>query len=60
MLVGGGMLMALDNVLRAKEHLWAAALIEMYPAWEGFADIVNLLSAAPFAFLPVLVGILCN
>lgn len=55
-LVGGGMLMALDNVLRAKNIFGPQPLIEMYPAWEGFADIVNLLSAAPFAFLPVLVG----
>ena len=55
-LVGGGMLMALDNVLRAKNIFGPKPLIEMYPAWEGFADIVNLLSAAPFAFLPVLVG----
>ena len=50
------MLMALDNVLRAKNIFGPKPLIEMYPAWEGFADIVNLLSAAPFAFLPVLVG----
>ena len=50
------MLMALDNVLRAKNIFGPQPLIEMYPAWEGFADIVNLLSAAPFAFLPVLVG----
>jgi len=48
--------MALDNVLRAKNIFGPQPLIEMYPAWEGFADIVNLLSAAPFAFLPVLVG----
>ena len=55
-LVGGGMLMALDNVLRAKNIFGPKPLIEMYPAWEGFADIVNLLSAAPFAFVTVLVG----
>lgn len=28
----------------------------MHPEWADFADIINMLSAAPFAFLPVLVG----
>ena len=55
-LVGGGMLMALNNVLTSEGIFGPQPFIEMYPEWEGFADIVNLLSAAPFAFLPVLVG----
>ena len=56
-LVGSGLLMALNNVLTATgifDH--EKSLIELYPAWSGFAEIVNLLSAAAFAFLPVLVG----
>lgn len=28
----------------------------MHPEWADSADIINMLSAAPFAFLPVLVG----
>ena len=55
-LVGGGMLMAINSVLTSKGIFGPQPFIEMYPEWEGFADIVNLLSAAPFAFLPVLVG----
>lgn len=55
-LVGGGMLMALNSLLTSKGIFGPQPFIEMYPEWEGFADIVNLLSAAPFAFLPVLVG----
>lgn len=55
-LVGSGMLMALNNVLTAKKIFGPQSIIEMYPAWTGFAEIVNLLSAAAFAFLPVLVG----
>ena len=55
-LVGGGMLMALNNVLTSKGIFGPQSFIEMHPEWAGFADIVNLLSAAPFAFLPVLVG----
>lgn len=55
-MVGGGMLMAVNSVLTSKGIFGPQPFIEMYPEWEGFADIVNLLSAAPFAFLPVLVG----
>ncbi len=55
-LVGGGMLMALNNVLTSTDIFGPQSFIEMHPEWAGFADIVNLLSAAPFAFLPVLVG----
>lgn len=56
-LVGSGLLMALNNVLTATGIFDPEkSLIELYPAWTGFAEIVNLLSAAAFAFLPVLVG----
>ena len=55
-LVGGGMLMALNSLLTSKGIFGPQAVIELYPEWADFADIVNLLSAAPFAFLPVLVG----
>ena len=55
-LVGGGMLMALNSLLTSKGIFGSQAVIELYPEWADFADIVNLLSAAPFAFLPVLVG----
>lgn len=56
-LVGSGLLMALNNVLTATGIFDSErSLIDLYPAWQGFAEIVNLLSAAAFAFLPVLVG----
>lgn len=56
-LVGSGLLMALNNVLTATGIFDPdKSLIQLYPAWTGFAEIVNLLSAAAFAFLPVLVG----
>ena len=55
-LVGGGMLMALNSVLTSKGIFGPESFIAMHPEWADFADIVNLLSAAPFAFLPVLVG----
>ena len=55
-LVGGGMLMALNSVLTSKDIFGPESFIAMHPEWADFADIVNMLSAAPFAFLPVLVG----
>ena len=56
-LVGGGLLMALDNVLQAPKIFDPElALVEMYPQIAGLAGMVNLLAAAPFAFLPILVG----
>ena len=55
-MVGGGMLMALYSVLTSKDIFGPESFIAMHPEWADFADIVNLLSAAPFAFLPVLVG----
>jgi len=50
------MLMALNSLLTSKGIFGPQAVIELFPEWADFADIVNLLSAAPFAFLPVLVG----
>ena len=48
--------MALNSLLTSKGIFGPQAVIELFPEWADFADIVNLLSAAPFAFLPVLVG----
>lgn len=55
-LVGGGLLMALNNILTAENLFGAEALIEQFPAIKDFASMINLLASAPFAFLPVLVG----
>ncbi|GGH60715.1 sucrose-specific PTS transporter subunit IIBC [Rothia aerolata] len=56
-LVGAGMLMALNNVLTAPKLFDPElSFVELYPTWAGFAEIVNMLSAAAFAFLPILVG----
>lgn len=55
-LVGGGLLMAINNVLTQPGLFGNQSIIEMYPAWEGAAGLINTLASAPFAFLPVLVG----
>lgn len=55
-LVGGGLLMAINNILTAENLFGPKALVEQFPAITDFAAMINLLAAAPFAFLPVLVG----
>ncbi|MBC6762260.1 MULTISPECIES: sucrose-specific PTS transporter subunit IIBC [Corynebacterium] len=55
-LVGGGLLMALNNVLTAEGLFGEQSVIQMFPAMEDVAGLINLLASAPFAFLPVLVG----
>lgn len=55
-LVGGGLLMAINNVLTAKDLFGPESLVEAYPNINGVSEMINLLASAPFAFLPVLVG----
>ncbi|CAH1851573.1 sucrose-specific PTS transporter subunit IIBC [Convivina praedatoris] len=56
-LVAGGLLMALNNVLTAAGIFGTKSLVAMYPQITGLAQMVNLMAAAPFAFLPILIGI---
>lgn len=55
-LVGGALLMALNNVLTAEGLFGDQSVIGMYPALADLVDMVNLIASAPFAFLPVLIG----
>lgn len=56
-LVAGGLLMALRNFLTSPNLFGPKSLEEMYPAIEGISAMIQLMSAAPFMFLPILVGI---
>ncbi len=56
-LVGGGLLMALNNVLSAEGLFGDQSVIQMVPALEDVAGLINLLASAPFAFLPILVAL---
>lgn len=55
-LTAGGLIMAVNNVLTSPNLFGPMALIEMYPAWADFADIINMFASAAFAFLPVLIS----
>ena len=54
--VAGGLLMALNNVLTGQGLFGPQSIVEMVPGIQGFAEIVNLMASAPFAFLPILIG----
>ncbi|MGM0094747.1 PTS system, sucrose-specific IIBC component [Enterococcus sp. DIV0418] len=56
-LVAGGLLMALRNFLTAAGLFGPKSIEEMYPAIKGISSMIQLMSAAPFMFLPILVGI---
>src|SRR5574340_653994 len=55
-LVAGVLLMALNNVLTGQGLFGPQSIVEMVPGIQGFAEIVNLMASAPFAFLPILIG----
>lgn len=59
-LIAGGLMMALNNILTAPGMFWFAppgqGLTNMWPALRDVAEMVNMFAAAPFAFLPVLIG----
>ena len=56
-LVAGGLLMALRNFLTSPDLFGPNSIEEMYPMIQGISAMIQLMSAAPFMFLPVLVGI---
>ena len=55
-LIAGGLLMALHSVLTAQGLFGEKSVIQMYPAMTDYDALINLVSSAAFAFLPVLVG----
>ena len=55
-LIAGGLLMALHSVLTAEGLFGKQSVIEMFPAMTDYDALINLVSSAAFAFLPVLVG----
>ncbi|MBM7708284.1 sucrose-specific PTS transporter subunit IIBC [Enterococcus lemanii] len=55
-LVAGGLLMAINNLLTAQDLFGPLSVVEMFPKLTDLAAIINLLAAAPFAFLPILIG----
>ena len=55
-LIAGGLLMALHSVLTVEGLFGERSVIQMFPALTDYDALINLVSSAAFAFLPVLVG----
>lgn len=56
-LIAGGLLMALNNILSAKGLIYEGeGITDHFKGLKDYAALINMLSAAPFAFLPVLIG----
>ena len=55
-LVAGGLMMAINNVMTAEGLFGAQSLTQMYPGIADYAALINMVSSAAFASLPVLVG----
>ena len=55
-LIAGGLMMAINNVLTAAGLFGELSLVEQYPGIADYASMINTISSAAFAFLPVLIG----
>lgn len=56
-IVSAGLLLGINNILVGKDVFFTGkSLIEVYPQWKDFSEIVNLIAGTTFVFLPGLVG----
>ena len=55
-LIAGGLLMALHSVLKAEGLFAKQSVVQMFPWLEDYDSLINLVSSAAFASLPILVG----
>ena len=51
-LIAGGLMMAINNVLSAEGLFGEKSLVDQLGWLKDYAALINLISAAPFAFLP--------
>ena len=55
-LVAGGLLMALNNFLTSPGLFGKQSVVQMVPSIAGLSSMIQIMSAAPFIFMPILVG----
>ncbi len=55
-LIAGGLMMSLNNVLVAQDLFGPKSVVEMAPWVSDYASMIQLISSAAFAFLPILIG----
>ncbi|KAA1039470.1 PTS trehalose transporter subunit IIBC [Macrococcus equipercicus] len=55
-IVTAGLLLGVNNVLTAGGLFGDKPLVKMFPQLKDLAEIINFIAAAPFIFLPALIG----
>lgn len=55
-LVAGGLMMALNNFITSKGLFGPQAVVTMVPWLKPISNMIQVMSSAPFIFLPILVG----
>lgn len=56
-IVTAGLLLGINNILTGPDIFYAGkSLVQVYPAWNDFASIINLIANTAFTFLPALIG----
>ncbi|QDI92170.1 PTS trehalose transporter subunit IIBC [Salicibibacter halophilus] len=56
-IVTAGLLLGIDNLLTGEGIFFdEASIIDVYPQWADFADIINVIASTAFVFLPALIG----
>ncbi|MDB4896143.1 MAG: treP, partial [Firmicutes bacterium] len=56
-IVSAGLLMGITNVLTAPGIFYAGqSIVAVHPAWQGIAELINLIANTAFTFLPALIG----
>ncbi|WP_332691609.1 PTS system trehalose-specific EIIBC component [Halalkalibacter lacteus] len=55
-IVTAGLLMGINNILTAPGIFGEQSVVEMFPQWADFANIIHLIANTAFVFLPGLIG----
>ncbi len=55
-IVTAGLLMGINNILTAPGIFGDQSVVEMFPQWADFANIIHLIANTAFVFLPGLIG----
>ncbi|WP_138495267.1 PTS system trehalose-specific EIIBC component [Paenibacillus pinistramenti] len=56
-IVTAGLLLGINNILTGTGIFFEGkSLVQVYPAWNDFASIINLIANTAFTFLPALIG----
>ncbi|WP_059104569.1 PTS system trehalose-specific EIIBC component [Shouchella shacheensis] len=56
-IVTAGLLLGINNILTGPDIFFdGASVVDVYPQWADFANIINVIASTAFTFLPALIG----